>query len=1280
MKRTLSAAACALIGTILAPAGSLDAAPPKPEIMLLIGSSRSMQRAVGVCNADGCVAEDAVCYSGAIDWATTFRTVQSDQYKPARIHMIKEALTGSRQGNFACAADPECIFDQQTGMCSPDVFGGEDNDADAAHANYRQVCCDGVDANGGCTSAAFCGRDSGDMVVNGDAVVSYPDMTGILPYTPGTNRGVGADGVIYTVGAEVKFGLMTLDGDVDRQELWKGGFSYPNETYWDNGQRVDVQRLGSELVESGAVPDVLAGALARLRPPVGQALTTGTFDRLPTQAADRLNLGIRNIFAPYGGLIDSDRGTGQPVNDRNVQVGDLNDSNVLDHNRLVVGPAIRAIVPSGAAPIAAALHDATDYFKRSIADNSNPANACRDRSLVYIGDEPSARYVGGFKDNSVSPGVPCVANGDCNAIPGGRCELPNNADPNSRASKAGHALCVYPEGYPYRPSVEYASELYQSGIPVYVVGFAPSKEAQVEFKAIADAGSPGRGPQGGGGYYRADTIAELRTALEKIRNSQVAGTRSHTRPLVLFPRKGDTNAPATVRQWRFNAWSEVPGGGDAFAYGKLERADLSCPVGGQPGADTAARVVAGTTEFQSVLNASRNAPRRVVAREGANLFVASGGNGASMFNGDGTVGAAYTDAQVRTFTNTTRPGGAGNAAADEALRFVGRQMNGYFGLRGLPDGPMNNVGARVLGALVNTDMVAITPPALPLTLGAYVNFAMAHRDRPTMVAAGAADGLLHIFRADTGAEVINIVPFSAWPNLKASSTVSTLDGPLDVADVAGCRKYGVQAPVNCPAGLTEPSLRTMLVGGVGKGGANIFGVDITNTTALAKAVVTDPVNLLTLFTGGVANSPRIWDITRSSPVPFAAKLGNAVSRPTLTHVRAGDAIRAAVIVGCGADPSTPLTANLAGVGRCILVLDAVTGETIRVLDNADLEVSGEGNLDMPVTGSAAVWPRNGIAPADRAYIGDTIGRLWRLDLRDRDPARWRIRRISPLPAPGNELDYRTGREVIGRPAVLAQESGKLTVIYSTGSAAALQGNPAAPAAYAVSLSDGLVTNNQGVRVFGATTNWVYQMGVDEVGTGEVAVVGNIALFTTSQTAAANSCAGDLGRLYGVHIFDRYRDANNAAATFAAAPPAPGMAADNRRIMVKPMLPNLANPNPGHEILAVRLPQGRVAYGVTVAEVPSCTDGEGTATEVVMNLSNNESGRRAAPSPADMWMESVENGQLSKLRYDNNMFAKAAKTELSLCLNCGTNGKATGGRQHKAPFAASVSYWGSTFTE
>jgi hypothetical protein len=1283
-QRTLAAAACVFFGPTVGQAIAQNAGAPKPEIMLLLGASRTMERAVGTCTPDGCVPEDAACYNWAQDprlQPPGNRVPPVDPtYTPSRMHLIKQALTGGSGGPFICAVDQECVKDNASATpnaCSVELSAGEDNDADLAHYHYRQWCCVG----GNCASAVPCGGDSGDMTVNDYAFVSADPGANILPYTPGASADVDTQGVVYALRSDVKFGLMTYDASVDKFEGWRGGFSYPNIGYVEDGVQFSVDRAGAgaSLTEPSNLPVADAAAASRLIPPVAASLLAGTFDRIRiAQDPTRPNLGIKNSLAPFGGLVDSNLGL---VNDPNRTVGEA-DANVANHN-LFVGERIRSVVPSGSAPVAAALHDALEYYKRSASDHGDPANACRDRTLVLIGDEAPTRYVGGYVDNSAPVPASCARDADCNAVPGGRCETPNPVlDPNSRVSKAAHALCVYPDGYPYRSSVDYAGELYQAGVPVYVVGFAPTKEAQRAFQAIADAGSPGRGPNGTGGYFRADDADQLRAAITKIRNSQVAGTRSHLRPLVLFPRKGDTNAAPTTRQWRLNAWSEVPGSADPFWYGKLERSDLACPAPGAPGAETAARVLAGSTEFQSVLNASPNAPRRVVAQEGGRIFTASGGAGANMFNADGTIGGAYPEPTVRSLTSTIRPGGAvPNDAADEALRFVGRQMNGYFGARGLPGGARQNTSTRVLGAIVNSELVAITPPALPLTAGAYVSFATAHRDRPTLIATGANDGMVHLFRADTGAEVVNFVPFSAWPALRNSSATRLVDGPLDVGDVSSCRSYGAATPT-CPAGLTEPSLRTMLVGSVGKNGSNVFGIDVTHTTTLAKQVVTDPVSLPNLFQGGPANSARIWDITPSTgDVEYKDRLGRAVSRPALTHVRDGDKVRAAVIVGCGDDDTGPLASNLLGVGRCVLVLDAITGQKITVLDGNDLETSAEGNFDMPVTGSAAVWPRGGIAPADRAYIGDKIGRLWRIDLRDKDVTKWKMRLVSPPVANAGELAYKTGREVIGRPALFAQESGKLAILYTTGGPANLAGNPApaVPPAYAVSITDALVTNAQGVQVFQAARNWVFPMGFDEIGTGEVSVVGNIALFTTQQSGV-QVCASATGRLYGVHATDRYRDANNAPATFRPAPPAQGLPADPRLLTVKPMLPNLASNAPGNEILAVQLPPGRIAYGVTIAEVPSCTDGEGTSTEVVMNLADDERGRRGAPRPADMYMESVQNGQITKLRYDNNIFAKSQKTELSLCLNCGQDGKARGGRQNKAPFVASVSYWGSTFTE
>jgi hypothetical protein len=103
----------------------------------------------------------------------------------------------------------------------------------------------------------------------------------------------------------------------------------------------------------------------------------------------------------------------------------------------------------------------------------------------------------------------------------------------------------------------------------------------------------------------------------------------------------------------------------------------------------------------------------------------------------------------------------------------------------------------------------------------------------------------------------------------------------------------------------------------------------------------------------------------------------------------------------------------------------------------------------------------------------------------------------------------------------------------------------------------------------------------------------------------------------------------------------------------------------------------------LAAVPGCDSSEGTTTEVVLNLSDSQSGGAREVTPAQMRAEVPRNGALSTVGLDGGVFAKADNTQLSVCLNCDKDGKALGGQGHgssRGPFPSSVSYWGSTFAD
>ena len=589
---------------------------------------------------------------------------------------------------------------------------------------------------------------------------------------------------------------------------------------------------------------------------------------------------------------------------------------------------------------------------------------------------------------------------------------------------------------------------------------------------------------------------------------------------------------------------------------------------------------------------------------------------------------------------------------------VGRMIAGYFGDRGLPEGESGPLGLRSLGAMVDGDLVAVGPPSLGLSNPSYRRHSDQNAFRQTFMVNGGNDGLLHFFRMRDGFEVLNFIPRETWKLLSTASSSVPLNGPLSVAEVMECRSF-VNARPGCPTAADELKFRTLVTGGIGKGGGNLFGVDVTGLGALLDENNATVLSLAATFSGANADRPYMWDVT----IAQEAQLGRSISRPVLAQVQVGDEVRAASIVGCGDDVVRPDIDNRNGPGRCVLVLDAVTGTIIHTFKDA--------KMDSPMVGSPTVWPGTTAAPIERLYIGDRKGRLWRADMRSTNTSEWSISIIFPFGEQPLNQGYVQGRALTGRPMVKAQADGNVAIVFGTGD---LNVPEVLTPAYAVSLYDGPAVdpNNPNETRLKTGVNWVMKLGRLEFVSGEPAIFDETMLFTTIQDEQVDACSSALGRIYGVHYREARRDANGGLD--------PIEVPDGRQIPVKPMLPQVAaDGTPQPNALAFRFPRGRIAFGVSLAQLPTCEPGESGGTEMVVNLSDDSRGGRGAINPGEMGVERVQNGRLSPGSFDNSVFARANRTELSIGLGTDKtgNGSRRGTASKRSPFRASVSYWGST---
>ncbi|MDH5179399.1 MAG: PilC/PilY family type IV pilus protein [Gammaproteobacteria bacterium] len=270
------------------------------------------------------------------------------------------------------------------------------------------------------------------------------------------------------------------------------------------------------------------------------------------------------------------------------------------------------------------------------------------------------------------------------------------------------------------------------------------------------------------------------------------------------------------------------------------------------------------------------------------------------------------------------------------------------------------------GSFINSAPVFIGPPALrypdewPGGSSApenaankpYSEFQTAKSGRKPVVYIGSNDGMLHAFDAETLNELFAYVPGSVYSNIVYYSDPSythryMVDGTPTVMDVFFASKS---------------EWKTVLVGGLNKGGTSIFALDVTNPFSFVKGNV-------------------LWEFTDKD-------LGFTYSRPSVVRMKNGKWV---AIFGNGYNNTTKTT-NPSTTGNAVLyIVDIETGALIKKLDTqSGINDDPTGTSSPNGLSTVAVVDLNNDYIADFAYAGDLFGNLWRFDISDADPNNWRV--------------------------------------------------------------------------------------------------------------------------------------------------------------------------------------------------------------------------------------------------------------------------------------------------
>lgn len=294
------------------------------------------------------------------------------------------------------------------------------------------------------------------------------------------------------------------------------------------------------------------------------------------------------------------------------------------------------------------------------------------------------------------------------------------------------------------------------------------------------------------------------------------------------------------------------------------------------------------------------------------------------------------------------------------------------------------VRAHLLGDVVNAEPLLIRAPSAGYADAGYqgstTTFKETNTSRTRMVYQGANDGMLHAFNAATGAEVWAYIPNLVMANLNnlSNKTGFTHKYLVDGTPVSGDVDFK-----NCCTTGTGNDWRTILVGGLGKGGRGYYALDVTNPVAANEAAVASKV--LWEFPNSITNTAQ----------RNAANLntGYTFGKPIIVKTKATGWV---VLVTSGYNNGTN-TGDSGGDGLGhLFVLNPKTGDLI-----ADIPTTG--CTTTPATTpcglgqiSAYVENSNVDNTTDFVYGGDLMGNVWRFNFSGNSVASWSVAKFAVL--------------------------------------------------------------------------------------------------------------------------------------------------------------------------------------------------------------------------------------------------------------------------------------------
>ncbi len=1147
MRAALAATATSIAFAPRAASAQLDVNPPIPNVMLLVDTSGSMENMI-----DGSAPEDN----------TANKCVPNTTTPMNRWATLVSVLTGTIE-NYSCSAQQrDATFASEYGLSGNAPYD------QGYYLPFHRILSHGCTIGPGTVPTNWW-----DWPATAFKQHDYSNVT----TTCSTAFTQSNDGLLDTFRDRVRFGLMTFD-------------TLPDHRTGIAGSGIDA--AGGEAGMWSYFPGWNGGASSYAQ------------GNPPNCAIHEYEVGARNAAAPpwEGRMI--------PFGPYDASLTNVEQTN--DH----VQQAILAMRPYGATPLAGMLTDA-EYFLLN-----DPATDPSTTKPLSPKDDPY--FDGGCRKTFIivlSDGEPNMdMKPDCGKT-GGVCpytapeqvarDLATNPDPNKRVQ-------TYVVGFGLSTAGGFdCTQLTSADLtsPTCTTATGALK-ACCQLTAVAYNG-------GTSNAFFANDITGLRSQLSKVLAAISQGSTARTYPVFATASAAAGTGNAASAGFQFLSSFQAPAGGQLWS-GNLERERYACQttsgilaanlqnVDPTKGDDFAANLnsndgnhprqfftFVGAADSTGKIYSSRSLRPGVITDDGLGLST-----GTTTNNGlkDGPTFSSNLSATSQAFgidplappatCNSTLKTTAGTTCADRLMRWE----IGVSNAPTLPDsrnpaGCPAGTTCSMFGSVYHATPVIMGAPLDFLQDESYSAFAQAQRLRETTLFTATTDGQLHAFKVAPGDpadsfkvdalqnnELWSFFPPIVLPSLLATYNQQSLllDGAPILRDIVFER-----TPAQADAGVATWS--TVLLAGGGAAGGFYYALDVTTPTApkYLWQLSTD-ANNNPLF-GAAVPQPAIATIAIKDTTGLTKEVAVAILPGGTAALKTGTCARQQ-----STWPKIVPTASYTTRGsvRCwggATTVGPARSVTVVRLDTGEVLMNFRGNiadgppglptsryqitkLDSPMTGIPVAYPSQVGQVADRAYIGDADGTLWRIDFTNPDPTQWKMELAWDAYSMQTQFGdtAATGQPIQTTPIVSVDQVGNTVVLFSTGDQELF--TTPTPITRVWSL-----TEKPNGTSYKTGENWVIPFTNGKRVTGPMSLFNSVLYFGTFTPNASGvvSCSDGFGSVWGVDY----------------------VLGDPQSYGKSPKPQFVADPinAPTVKTQFQDQPAGTVVFGVGVTQTPACVD-------------------------------------------------------------------------------------------